>query len=164
MPRGSRARPKVLSCHERARLRARHRPRHHEHAGHGVRRRGQASRDRADPHHADLPRAGGGRARPRGDLAVGLDRVPRRARRRRRRLHCCTGHHQSARDDAGVGASHGQAARERDRVAGPAHGKALPGPQRRGLGRPRRRNDRPRHRSLFLGNQACVAARKCSGS
>ncbi len=79
----------------------------------------------------------------------------RRARRRRDR------HHQPARDDGGVGPRDRHADRQRDRLAGPAHGAdcatrcAPPGHAPTFA-----REDRPRARRLLLGHQAQVAARQ----
>ena len=78
--------------------------------------------------HAALPAPGLGRARRRGDLArharascgrrAASARV-RGARRRRAR------HHQPARDDGALGSAHRPAGPPRDRLAGPAHRRAL---------------------------------------
>ena len=112
--------------------------------------------------HPDLSRSGRGRARSRGDLAVGAQGGARRAQGHWRAVGRRDRHHQSARDDDRVGARHRQAARQCHRVAGPAHRAALRGAERRGLGRACRRDDRARHRSLFLGDQARLAARQCA--
>ena len=143
---------------------ARHRSGDDEHPRHCLRRRGTALRIRASPAHPDLSRSGRGRARSRGDLAVGARRWDARRSRTSARGGRRDRHHQSARDDDRVGARHGQAARQCHRVARPAHRAALRRAERRGLGRACRRDDRARHRSLFLGDQARLAARQCARS
>ena len=73
-------------------------------------------------------------------------------------------HHQSARDDGRVGAGDRQAARQCHRLAGPPHRPTLRRADARGLGRACRGSDRARHRSLFLGDQARLAARQRAGA
>ena len=68
-------------------------------------------------------------------------------------------HHQSTRNHRVVGPRDRQARRQRDRLAGSPHRPAVRRAARGGSCRPVRREDRPRHRRLFLGHQAQVAAR-----
>ena len=80
------------------------------------------------------------------------------------RRHRGDRHHQPARDHRAVGARDRQAHRQRDRLAGPAHG----GPLRCACARPGTRRsfskrDRTRDRSVFLRHQARMAARPRAG-
>ncbi len=75
---------------------------------------------------------------------------PRRADRGHR-------HHRPARDDRGLGSTHRPAAAPSDRVAGPAHGRALRRAARRRAPRPRAVAHRPGARPLLLGHEARVA-------
>ena len=112
----------------------------------------------------NLSGAGRGRARPGRDLAVGAACGPRRAPQHRALKRRGYRHHQSARDDGGVGASDREAARQRDRLAGPPHRRSLRRASQRGVGRSCRPNDRTGDRSLFLRDQARLAPATCARS
>ena len=118
------------------------------------RRRATDPRPRLRRAPAALPAAGLGRARPGGDLGE----RPRRGRAGAAR-HEAAGaagdrDHEPARDDGAVGAKNRPTGPQRDRLAGPAHGRPLP----RAAGLASARADGARRRSLFLGDQARMAA------
>ena len=145
-------------------IRARPRPGHDQFAIHPVRPRRQRRRIRAARIHAALPALRLGRARRRGDLgdAGGDDRGsagagagdPGGSRGGR--------HHEPARDDGAVGPPLRATGGAGDRLAGPAHGGGLRSAQVR---RPRARDLAPHRlaaRSLLLGHEARVAARRAT--
>ena len=70
---------------------------------------------------------------------------------------------QPARDRADLGARDGQADRQRDRVAGPPHGRGLRWPEGGRRGAAGDGGDRPCDRPLFFGHQDRLAPRPCRG-
>ena len=124
----------------------------------------QAARGRArlprDP--AVLPRAGAGRARPRGDLGERRADRSRRARRSRdpRGRPGSDRDHEPARDDGRLGAGHHATGASGDRVAGPADGRAVHVAPR-GARAPAHR---ARTRSVLLGHEARVDPRAHGGA
>ena len=110
-------------------------------------------RRRPEGTRADLPQAGLGRARRRGDLdqrPAGRRRSRRQGRHHLRRRQGDR-HHQPARDHAAVGQEHRRAGAQRHRLAGHPHRRAVPRarPQRRPGPLPPR--DRPAAGLYFAG-------------
>ena len=147
---------------ERRRLRARHRSGDDQHARHAVRR---ARAGRAPPHSCrsrrSIPAPGEVEHDPeeiwRSVLHVGTC-CARRGRTGGGRGHR---HHQSARDHGACGSG-----RPASRSPTPLSGRTAappscaPSSTREGWGAHVAEVDRARHRSLFLGDQACLAARE----
>jgi hypothetical protein len=138
-----------------------HRSGHHLDPRPGVRCRSRRRGAGARGIPAAFPGFGLGRTRPRGSVAQHPGDGPGRTRPIRAGTGPDRGHrhHQSARDDPGMGARHRTADPQRHRLAGSPDGRLLPQPAR---GWPRsgdHRADRSAGRSLFLGDQAALAAR-----
>ena len=93
---------------------------------HDLRPRGSGSQRHPEGARADLPQARVGRARRERDLVAhpGGHRRGDAGGRRERGRHRRRGHHQPARDDAGVGPEHRRAGAQRARVAGHPHRQA----------------------------------------
>ena len=142
-------------------IRRRNRSGHDEQPLHRVRQGRHDRVGRAERAQADLSAAGLGRARRYGDLAqhAGSHRRRARARRTARGRPCGRRHHEPTRDDGALGPQERQAAAQRARVAGHAHGGA-----RREICARRRSGPLPRShgfaaRDLFQRTEAQVAAR-----
>ena len=105
-------------------------------------------------------RGGSSRIRTSSGSRCSWRRATRSKRRDRGRRPRGDRDHEPARDDDRLGPDHRRAGPPRDRLAGPAHGRALQGAARR----PHPRPDGPRPRSLLLGDEARVDPREAAGS